>query len=162
MYNNLQELKEAFYSDENLTSKEVFMYMENIILGTSNYRNYIAYYVQFHGLVKENCKVSNEEIYRRKIGNGGHQESGGKGGMYDTYPWLKGCSTIVSYGESATPQDWDISYIVLPLSGNILLPSIFIYLDGNWKRRCEEGDSVELATDQEATMIKKGLRLNDV
>lgn len=149
MIRTLDELKSEFYSNSELTSRELFMHMELIVFNTHTIAEYFIN--QQHELGNN---INNEQLFRH-VGINNARKS-----LREKYPFISDGIEEVNYDGDETPKEWDIAFRIN--SSGLRYPALYVYLDGDFKRRCEDGDPIVVVPEEEEARINRGYRLKNV
>lgn len=149
MIRTLDELKSEFYSNSELTSRELFMYMELIVFKTHTIAEYFM-----HKQDELGYEANNDQLFNH-IGRLNARKS-----LREKYPFISGGIDEVNYDDGETPREWDIAFRIN--SAGLRYPAVYVYLDGDFKRRCENGDPIVVVPEEEEVRINRGYRLKNV
>lgn len=148
MYSNLEELKQAFYTDSSISSRELLWSMEEILLGTSELKRHWA-----DQIIHDKSINTNDDLFRKLILNAPYVP------FEERYPVLSTKVDVVDY-DNQEPQEWDIAFHERP--SGVRLPALYVHLDGEFKRRCEHSEDIVVISGLDAERSNKGYRLKDV
>ena len=149
MYSSLEELKHAFYTDSSVSSRELLWSMEEVVLGTSELKQHWG-----AELANPDSFTPNNDALYKTIALKSPTLT-----FEERYPNLSGQVDVVNY-DTQTPKEWDIAFY--ENDSGIRFPALYVYLDGEFKRRCESGDDIVVIYGKDAEQSNRGYRLKNV